>query len=1308
MRIKLFCAVMVLGVLAGCSCDPTVVNPNDDGGAVGGGSGGGGGNDDGGLGGGTGGDTGGGTGGDTGGGSGGGSGGGGGGGTGGSGGCGLRTCATENADCGLIGDGCGNLIDCGTCTAPKTCGGGGVPSKCGGVAGCLPRTCADVGANCGPVSDGCNGLLNCGSCATPATCGGGGISSRCGELGTNVNDAGICIPTTCAAQNAECGVIGDGCGGILTCSSCTGGKSCGAGGVPYRCGGGTTCIPRTCPPGACGAMGDGCTGILNCTTQCVAPQICGGGGVANQCGGGSVCVPRTLAQVDAGCGMVGDGCGGLLDAGMGNCAGITACGAGGVPNQCGGAAGCVAKTCASLGVNCGFVGDGCGGILNCTAGTGCPAGQTCGGGGTANVCGAPPPCVPKTPLQLGKNCGPVGDGCGALVDAGTCTMPDICGGSGNPSVCGNTIPDGGSVCTNLCLKQTTCNPASVTTTLTGRVLAPTDSTLGYGTPDPIPNALVYVPNDVVQPFPTTGVSCDKCTAGVTGKPLVTTYSDITGAFSLTNVPCGVDVPVVIQLGKWRRQVTMPAVACCATTAMPADKTRMPRRQAEGHANDNIPLIALVTGSADTIENVLPKIGIEYPSQYTLPSGTGRVRYYQDNGWDFGDPNIPAATQLFDSLAEMKLYDMIIIDCVGGEVQKTAAQRKNLEDYTAAGGRVFSSHFGYVWLYDQPIANSFTPTATWNPQQNTPPNQDAFIDTSFTKGQNFATWVQNVGAAAATSTALVPRIPIRTVRHDFDAVIAPAQRWVYGSSGTITCTSLKCTDIAVGASGDMCSRSIQTGCGSTMNCGATNVCTNGNTCGGGGTPGQCGKGSACVPRTCANLVAGGMTCGVFSDGCGGQLNCGTCAAGQYCGVTKAGQCGTLTLSPFQYTFNTPTTVPSDQQCGRVLFSDFHVASAGIANGANPAPLTPQEKVFEYLIFDLSSCIQPDVPPPQTCTKRTCAQQGFTCGLAADGCGGSLDCGPCTLAGQTCGGGGTPNVCGTPCTPKTCAQMGFNCGSQGDGCGGKILPDPPGCGVCTVVGQTCGGGGTPGVCGGTVCTAKSCQQLGFTCGLQSNGCGGTQDCGNCTAPLICGGGGVPGQCGGGATCTKVTCSQLGFNCGQQTDGCGGTQNCGVCTVAGQVCGGGGNPGICGGGGTCTPKTCAQQGFTCGLQGDGCGGQLSCGNCATNELCGAASPGLCGTVVCTPLTCGAQNIGCGPAGDGCGNLIFCGSCPTGQTCGGGGTPGACGAPVCTKRTCAQIGAECGAIGDGCGGSLDCGPCTLPKTCGGGGVPNVCGGFG
>ena len=104
-----------------------------------------------------------------------------------------------------------------------------------------------------------------------------------------------------------------------------------------------------------------------------------------------------------------------------------------------------------------------------------------------------------------------------------------------------------------------------------------------------------------------GVSCDRCTDNVSGSPLISTYAGTDGTFTLTNVPCGVDVPVVMQLGRWRRQVTMPAVACCVTTAMPATKTRLPRVQGEGSPNDNIPLIAVVTGSADSIENVLPKI-----------------------------------------------------------------------------------------------------------------------------------------------------------------------------------------------------------------------------------------------------------------------------------------------------------------------------------------------------------------------------------------------------------------------------------------------------------------------------------------------------------------------------------------------------------------------------------------------------------------------------------------------------------------------------------------------------------------------------
>ncbi len=45
----------------------------------------------------------------------------------------------------------------------------------------------------------------------------------------------------------------------------------------------------------------------------------------------------------------------------------------------------------------------------------------------------------------------------------------------------------------------------------------------------------------------------------------------------------------------------------------------------------------------------------------------------------------------------------------------------------------------------------------------------------------------------------------------------------------------------------------------------------------------------------------------------------------------------------------------------------------------------------------------------CAPTTCAAQGKDCGTVSDGCGGFLGCGVC-VAPASCGGSGTPNVCG----------------------------------------------------------------------------------------------------------------------------------------------------------------------------------------------------------------------------------------------------------------------------------------------------------
>ena len=102
-------------------------------------------------------------------------------------------------------------------------------------------------------------------------------------------------------------------------------------------------------------------------------------------------------------------------------------------------------------------------------------------------------------------------------------------------------------------------------------------------------------------------------------------------------------------------------------------------------------------------------------------------------------------------------------------------------------------------------------------------------------------------------------------------------------------------------------------------------------------------------------------------------------------------------------------------------------------------------------------------------------------------------------------------GPTCVPRTCADVGANCGPVADGCGGLTAS----CGTCAA-GQICGGGGTPSVCGTSVgdgggCVPQTCEKAGAICGPIGDGCGGTLDCGTCPAGLSCGGGGSPSVCG-----------------------------------------------------------------------------------------------------------------------------------------------------------------------------------------------------
>jgi hypothetical protein len=152
-------------------------------------------------------------------------------------------------------------------------------------------------------------------------------------------------------------------------------------------------------------------------------------------------------------------------------------------------------------------------------------------------------------------------------------------------------------------------------------------------PDPIYGALAYVPNGSagapsygVTAFPS-GVSCDTCSSLVSGSPLVGAVTGVDGTFTINNAPCGTNIPLVIQLGRWRRQITIPSVACCATTTLTNTQTHLPRNHIgePGDLRSDIPLMAFSTGNVDTLHCVLRKIVID-DGEFSDPSGTrGRRR-----------------------------------------------------------------------------------------------------------------------------------------------------------------------------------------------------------------------------------------------------------------------------------------------------------------------------------------------------------------------------------------------------------------------------------------------------------------------------------------------------------------------------------------------------------------------------------------------------------------------------------------------------------------------------------------------------------
>jgi hypothetical protein len=243
------------------------------------------------------------------------------------------------------------------------------------------------------------------------------------------------------------------------------------------------------------------------------------------------------------------------------------------------------------------------------------------------------------------------------------------------------------------------------TTVSGYVYAP-NGTL------PLYNVQVFIPNAALAPF-TTGVQCGNCAAPLSGAPIATALSDPTGAFVLKGVPTGANVPIVVELGKWRRQTNIPMVKGCVDNPLTdPNLTRLPQNQKEG----SLPHIALTTGGCDQMGCMLPKLGIDPMEFGAQADGTKKaVNVYQGSGGGVPAGATPAMS-LWGDATVLNTYDLAIFSCECDEAPSSkgggfgAAPFGIVTDYLNAGGRILTTDFQYTWYKYSPDPNIGEATA----------------------------------------------------------------------------------------------------------------------------------------------------------------------------------------------------------------------------------------------------------------------------------------------------------------------------------------------------------------------------------------------------------------------------------------------------------------------------------------------------------------------------------------------------------------------------------------------------------------------
>jgi hypothetical protein len=340
-----------------------------------------------------------------------------------------------------------------------------------------------------------------------------------------------------------------------------------------------------------------------------------------------------------------------------------------------------------------------------------------------------------------------------------------------------------------------CDEHGVTTTITGTVYDPAGKNPLYG-------VTVYVPQKPLEPLPKgvpTGADACSCAALYKSGAVVSATTGVDGKFVIKDAPVGQHVPLVLQIGKWRRQLTID-VRECRNNPQPDRSLTLPGFIAEGNTTDSMPDIAVSTGYADSLECLLTRIGLPV-TEYVAGAGAGNGGHIHVFSGGDSDANAtgvigapestpmegapPSHTSLWDSVEHMMPYDVTLLSCEGGETYD--AKPQVLEQYLDAGGRAFASHYHYAWFTPpaeskqayMPPSDWGNALATWTVGSSSLLQSNGLIVETlnvngrpFQKGAIMAEWL-TYNAALGTLDAPPGELPMIPPR--YNAMVGPANK-----------------------------------------------------------------------------------------------------------------------------------------------------------------------------------------------------------------------------------------------------------------------------------------------------------------------------------------------------------------------------------------------------------------------------------------------------------------------------------------------------------------------------------------------------